>query len=46
VNDGDRRRQQLHHDGARVGAVQALDVEVLLLRRLKNVIKVVQFPGI
>ena len=31
VDEGDCRRQQLHHDGSGVRAVQPLDVEVLLL---------------
>jgi len=34
VNKGDKRRQQLHHDGPRVRAVQAFEVQVLLLRLL------------
>jgi hypothetical protein len=36
VDDGDGGRQQLHHDRASVRAVQALNVQVLLLCRLKK----------
>ena len=43
VDEGDEGIEQLHHDGAGVGAVQALYIEVLLLHLLMESLNQVVF---